>query len=258
MEYQMSYSTFNADLLNSDSYAAIADTEVYLACNGFSNIQRYKDYATQRSGIDLTFIFNGCEWKCDEKEGASYGINMDTGEGRILNTFAFELFTTNGQHDGTKIYDMEGKEGWLTADNDVADSYMLFWTDKFIKRPKRIPMEYTYALVHRQSVLDYLEYCGWNLENLRRKGGKHGQLHECWLRHCTADSRTKQTAPVWPQMVKRNDGMYMFNEVCTRKFSDGRCHFSPTITSGQFHVNIVIPRRELMRMSVTSGTIVRT
>lgn len=234
----MSFEQFQKDLTDEKYFGQILDNELYVPNNGFSNLQRYDDLNNQHSGIDLTVSFANNTWQCDEKNAISCGINLSTGEGYVLKTFAFEMFTTVNK------YDHDGRIGLFLDKSKTTDSYMLLWPDKYRRDDRWIPVEYTYAFIPKQHIMEYLSSCGWTYDKLM---AKKNQIVECWTNNGYKAYREN--------LVKRNGNIYFHDSVCTRKQSDKRCYFSPTTTSGQFHINVLIPRPALIGMSIASGTI---
>ena len=182
------------------------DKNVYsMPC--FSKVYRNEDAGTQVLGIDTTFELNGERHWCDEKAAVRY-------IGKNLLTFSFEL----------SFIDRSGsvRDGWLLSKDNINDTYLLVWIDR---AESEHPKDYTelkkveWALVKKESILNYLFWKGFNVEGLKSKNdairsGVDKRMHDI-----------------------RADGY---------KFS-----YSTKLVEKP--INVIIPRYELMRMSLMHG-----
>lgn len=216
----------------------LLDANLYTGMFGFSDISRNTDAATQKLGIDITFSFKNKIYKCDEKAATSYGVDSCTGEGHRLRTYSFELFTTHSPED------TKGKPGWFINPEIITDSYMLVWIDRYRSQPEWHPEEIQYALVGKHRLMSEISKYGLTAEKI---ADRCERIKECW-----ADNgyRARREDTV------RNGGTTRFHgKVLLRDFDEYGPYFAAGTTKGQFHVNLVVPRDILRRISVANGTI---
>ena len=111
-----------------------------------SNVERVDDVQRQVKGVDIIFDYNGKTYYCDEKSTAQW---------RNIRTFTLEL----------SFIDKQGhvKEGWLTSEKEINNSFMLVWLDND---------GVDIALVEKDKILKYLEDKGWTIPNLRYKSNQ--------------------------------------------------------------------------------------
>ena len=115
------------------------------------NAERVNDVERQVKGVDIIFDYNGKKYYCDEKSTAQY---------RDIKTFTLEL----------SFIDKNGdiKEGWLTNEEEINDSYMLIWLDND---------GVEVALVEKKQIIKRLRQLGWTVENLRKKAADIRDLY---------------------------------------------------------------------------------
>lgn len=113
----------------------------------YEDFERVFDRERQVKGIDVIFIRDGVEYKCDEKAAVRW---------RNLQTFSFELSFIDRRGD---IVD-----GWFVSDRCENNSYLLIWLDQ---NDDKETMEA--ALVMKDKIMRHLENLGWTKDKLMEK-----------------------------------------------------------------------------------------
>ena len=234
----MFHHSYKKDHAQEQYLGTLLDAKLYTDALGFSDVRRNDDAATQKLGIDISFSHKNKIYKCDEKAATSYGVDSCTGEGHALRTYSFELFTTHSPDD------TEGKPGWFLNPDILTDSYMLVWIDRFRSQPEWYPEEIRYALVNKPRMMSELAKSGLTAEKISERCEK---IKECWAEN---GYRARREDTV------RNGGTSRFHgKILLRNFDDYGPYFAASTTKGQFHINLVVPRDILRRISVANGTI---
>lgn len=126
--------------------------------NNTTNFKRYFDKLTQVKGIDVSFTFNGVDYKCDEKAAVRW-MNIK------LNTFALELEFINR---GNKL-----QTGWFLNEDLDNNSYMFIYTDKVAGQYDSFTeediKECTIILVRKERIQEYLDSIGWTTKRIKDK-----------------------------------------------------------------------------------------
>lgn len=115
----------------------------------------HTDKETQVKGVDVTFKYNGREYKCDEKAAVNW-CNVR------LETYAFEICSFN-RAGNIQL-------GWLIDDDKINDSFMLVWLNKTKNKTlvadKSEIEEMDIMIMRKDALRGYLDSIGWNKENL--------------------------------------------------------------------------------------------
>lgn len=234
----MSYQYYSKDHAQEQDFGKVLDNALYVASRGFSGVARNTDIETQKLGIDIYFYLNRSYFKCDEKAATSYGVDTSTGKGRVLQTFSFELFTTHSENDHV------GKDGWFLNPDNLSDSYMVTWIDKFHSIPKWEPELIYFALIRKDSLLRELNKYDLTVDKMKDKCDR---IKQCW-----ADNGYRAYRE---DSVRRGHLTRFHDKILLRDADDTGPYFSASTTKGQFHINVVVPRQILNRISVLSGKV---
>lgn len=169
------------------------------------NFKRNEDFETQIKGVDVTFDRGGHHYIADEKASVQWANK------RKLRTYSFELSfldKKNWVHDG-----------WLISDDEINNSFVLVWCDRFkadMLTSKDEIEEIEVAIVKRRALVDHIESLGWDRDKLVRK----------------------------MELIRSNpDYEYMGN------INKDGCKFSYSQQLVEKPINILLPRSKLLELS---------
>lgn len=170
-----------------------------------TNFKRNEDFETQIKGVDVTFDRFGHHYIADEKASVQWANK------RKLQTYSFELSfldKKNWVHDG-----------WLISDDEINNSFVLVWCDRF--KADRLTSkdeieEIEVAIVKRRALVDHIESLGWDRDKLIRK----------------------------MELIRNNpDYEYMGN------INKDGCKFSYSQQLVEKPINILLPRQKILELS---------
>lgn len=170
-----------------------------------TNFIRNEDFKTQIKGVDVTFDRGGHHYIADEKASVQWANK------RKLRTYSFELSfldKKNWVHDG-----------WLISDDEINNSFVLVWCDRF--KADRLTSkdeieEIEVAIVKRRTLVDHIESLGWDRDKLIRK----------------------------MELIRSNpDYEYMGN------INKDGCKFSYSQQLVEKPINILLPRQKILELS---------
>lgn len=120
---------------------------------------------------------------------------------------------------------------------------MLNWIDEFTTDGGWRPIKAFYALVSKKSMMSELSR-KWPL-GPDRIADRCCRIVECWKNHGYSGNRSDS--------VRRGQLTRFHGEILLRDASEHGPYFSANTTGGQFHVNLVVPRKILNRIADRHG-----